>query len=396
MSRDKERVSDEAAVTKLYKDLTTGALRRKRGAGSDLDLSDSDDDKEAQRRAKRREFQRMRQAMFADEKLGKIADDKKKFAFLRAIEDREDDEELDLGFSDGEANDDSQSQSQSQNPGEGQDQNDEGAPTTSENDSRKRKRPLEPSAAASNRLPPNLRRTAATDSKRPSTLDEIRQTVSFLVDEPDSFIAPEPSSDIEGSEQGEEERIPATYDENGELNVDENDDDLDFIDNSDKPSARPSYAARRTNSEPKPNTSSKSKTAVIDRLSLLRTRTSSLSSTSNSSRLAFHAPASGPNSGFRVPALLRRATTNSSINSSGSSTNTSGGFGTERSASDNAKTKVSVAGGSKKASVNFYQKSRLEERERELKGRVGKKEKVPTRTTGQGMAGLLGRKGSWD
>lgn len=366
--------------------------------GSDLDLSDSDDDKEAQRRAKRREFQRMRQAMFADEKLGKIADDKKKSAFLRAIEDREHDEELDLGFSDGEANDNSQSQSQSQIPGDAQNQNDEGAATNSDNDSRKRKRPLEPSdAAASNRLPPNLRRTAAMESQKPSTLDEIRQTVSFLVDEPDSFIAPHPSSDNEGSDQEEEERIPATYDENGEPNEDENDDDLDFIDDSDKPFARPSYTARRTNSEPKPSTSSKSKTTVIDRLSLLRTRTSSLSnSNSNSSRLAFHAPASGPNPGFRVPTLLRRATTNSSINSSGSSTNTSGGFGTERSASDGAKTKVTVAGGSKKASVNFYQKSRLEERERELKGRVGKKGKVPARTAGQGMAGLLGRKGSWD
>ena len=37
---DRERKDVEAAVSKLLKDITTGALRRKRGANDDLDLSD--------------------------------------------------------------------------------------------------------------------------------------------------------------------------------------------------------------------------------------------------------------------------------------------------------------------------------------------------------------------
>jgi mediator of replication checkpoint protein 1 len=334
----------------------------------------------------------MRQALFADEKLGKIADDKKKSAFLRAIEDRDDDG-IDMGLRDGEGDDESQSQSQSQAEGESQHQVAEQQATTSDCDSRKRKRPLETSNEdGSNRLPPNLRRTATTSSKRPSTIAEIRRTVSLLVEEPTSFHStsfPHHSfSDNENSDQ-EEERIPNTHDENDKSQQDENDDDLDVVDDTDKAFTRPSYSDRRTNSEPKT-----SKPNVVDRLSLLRTRTSSLSS--SSSRLAFHNPSAGPTPGFRVPPLLRRATTNSSLNST--STNTSGGFGTERFADDDARTKakVTIAGGSKKASVNFYQESRLRERERELKGRLGRKGKAMTNVSGTGMAALLGKKGSWD
>jgi mediator of replication checkpoint protein 1 len=67
---DKERASDEKQVEKLFKDITNGILRRKRGA--DYDLSDSDDDLEARRRRKQREFAKMRKALLEDEKLGKI------------------------------------------------------------------------------------------------------------------------------------------------------------------------------------------------------------------------------------------------------------------------------------------------------------------------------------
>lgn len=64
---------DEKETSKLYKDITTGGLRRKRGAG--VDLLDSDDEDEAiarRRAAKQREFAKMRKALLADEKIGKI------------------------------------------------------------------------------------------------------------------------------------------------------------------------------------------------------------------------------------------------------------------------------------------------------------------------------------
>lgn len=72
---DKARIDDEKQVEKLYNDIANGGIRRKRGA--ELDLFDSDDEDEiaARRRAaKQREFAKMRKAMLADEKLGKIGE----------------------------------------------------------------------------------------------------------------------------------------------------------------------------------------------------------------------------------------------------------------------------------------------------------------------------------
>jgi mediator of replication checkpoint protein 1 len=68
---DKERKSDEKQLNKLYKDITTGALRKKRGGDFD-DLDDSDDELIERRRRKQEEFARMRRALLADERVGKI------------------------------------------------------------------------------------------------------------------------------------------------------------------------------------------------------------------------------------------------------------------------------------------------------------------------------------
>jgi mediator of replication checkpoint protein 1 len=68
---DKERQEDEKQINKLYKDVTTGMLRKKRG-GDLAELDDSDDDLAERRRRKQEEFARMRNALLADEKVGKI------------------------------------------------------------------------------------------------------------------------------------------------------------------------------------------------------------------------------------------------------------------------------------------------------------------------------------
>jgi len=71
---DEERKEDEKRVEKLYKDIANGGLRRKRGADQG-DLWDSDDEDEAavrRRAAKQKEFAKMRKALLADEKIGKI------------------------------------------------------------------------------------------------------------------------------------------------------------------------------------------------------------------------------------------------------------------------------------------------------------------------------------
>jgi mediator of replication checkpoint protein 1 len=69
---DKDRADDEKRVDKLYRDITTGALRRKRGAGIDELSDDSDDEAAERRRQKQREFAKMRKALLEDENVGKI------------------------------------------------------------------------------------------------------------------------------------------------------------------------------------------------------------------------------------------------------------------------------------------------------------------------------------
>ena len=234
-------------------------LRRKRGA--EFELSDSDDDAEARRRRKRREFAKMRKALLENENIGKIAEDPKKLPFLRAIEDREDDDDLD--FLDRPAED-----SFSIEP-DTQDHESQTQPTLPDPNLGKRKRPLQDSIPdkGNMRPPAAARRTQAP--KKPATLAEIRESVSFLIEEPGSIATgPDPSSS-------------ASEDESNNLH-DENH----------------RNPRRRPNANP-----------IIDRLSLKRAESANAASTS--SRLAFHDPStSNPTIGaFKVPSLLRRATT---------------------------------------------------------------------------------------
>ena len=86
--------STEKHVEKLFRDITTGMLRRKRNHGS---LSDSDgDDEEARRRHKRRQFAKMQRALMSDERIKKIAEKPGSLAFLRTLEDREEEDD-DMG-----------------------------------------------------------------------------------------------------------------------------------------------------------------------------------------------------------------------------------------------------------------------------------------------------------
>ncbi|KAJ2972685.1 hypothetical protein NUW58_g9134 [Xylaria curta] len=95
---DREREADAAQVDKLFRDITTGMLRKRRrgGDGHDFDLSDSDDGGEARRRMKRRQFAKMQKALFADERIGKIAENPRNAAFLKSIEDIKKDDEWDF------------------------------------------------------------------------------------------------------------------------------------------------------------------------------------------------------------------------------------------------------------------------------------------------------------
>lgn len=67
---------DEKQTSKLFKDVTTGAWRRKRGMQDDFFDEDDEEEEAAARRraAKQREFAKMRKALMADEKVGKLGE----------------------------------------------------------------------------------------------------------------------------------------------------------------------------------------------------------------------------------------------------------------------------------------------------------------------------------
>ncbi|ELR02830.1 hypothetical protein VC83_08291 [Pseudogymnoascus destructans] len=268
---DRERAADEQQVNKLFKDITSGMLRKKRGA--DYGLSDSDDDGEARRRMKRREFAKMRKALLEDEQIGKIAENPKRAAFLRAIEDRGDDQ--DMIFLDDEIVD-AENAASSQPIVNDEDSQDATVVPNSQPETAsgalKRKATTEPQA----RLPPNLRRTKALASKRPTSLSEIRASVSSLIDDPNAMHAPAEDSDSDIEIEG----TGSTDSGKGKENHDP-------------------FARRHSGA------------TVVDRMSLKRQPSTEMSS---ATRLAF--AASSATAGFKVPPLLRRATTNSSAASS--------------------------------------------------------------------------------
>lgn len=318
-------------------------LRRKRGG--EFDISDSDDDAEARKRAKRREFAKMRKALLENENVGKIAEDPKKLAFLRAIEDRGDDCFNFLDQLEDPIQTDLDSQEAFNSQSELQPQ-----PAT-ELTAIKQKRPLQVLFTDNgDRLAPSTLRTRAR--KKPHTLADIRESVSFLVEEPNTlFHKMLPSSSP-----------PSSENESASLQ-------------------RDPFTSRRRNSP------------IIDRLSLKRAE----SATSTTSRIAFQAPSVGSEAGtFRVPKLLRRATT-SQLRANGADENgiSVSTAGTERAAGGGEKADFIKRGGSRKSSIGYFA-SRERERgaglkEAERRRRDGLKKIGMSRV---GLGGLIG--GSFD
>ncbi|RGP59395.1 hypothetical protein FLONG3_11209 [Fusarium longipes] len=328
---DRERAEDEKQVEKLFKDITTGMLRRKRGAGYDLD--DSDDDGEARRKTKRRQFAKMQKALFADERVKKMAENPGNQAFLKTLEAMSSDDEMDFLDGPEETNEFSQSLSLSQS------QDEEGSKTQIVSDSQPRK----VLGLADNRAPAHLRRTK--DGKKPSNIGEVRETLSDLLGEPQGSIIPatEAGSDSEG-----EEEAPAQA-------------------RSDK---------ENNGSNPR-----RGRVAVVDRISLKRNSSSNVST----SRLAF---ATTSSSSFKVPALLRRATANSFV----SGTASTAGSGPSTPASGFGEQVKIKKGASKKSGIHSFardseRRAKLEQSERRREERKVKEAERRVRV----MSGMFDR-----
>ena len=391
---DRERQQDEAAVSKLMKDITTGALRRKRG-NDDLDISDEEDVVVRRREAKRREFAKMRRELLKDEAVGKIAEDKKKEAFLRSIEDRaesDDDENFDLPET--QVEDESQAKDiQPEEPGDAQE-------STTQDEEDNRSRALTTTGASKlNQSRQTNRPSGVPLNRRPGTLAEIRESVSFLIEEPDSQAG---TIDLGLSDSEDEPEAYVDFDRHlQEAEADENAEDADdlgdFIVDDDGlakeeeifkkpvlPESRAPFSERRT----------KERANVINRLSMIRQASSSGSS--SSTKMAFYSATSSASGSFnKVPTLLRRATTNSSLGSMAGRDESVSATGvtsrTERGKASEEKEFVRKGTGSRRNAVNY----RPTVREEKMSQRAGIAKKSAAKGKKSGFLGGLFNGGSW-
>ncbi|KAG6003395.1 hypothetical protein E4U21_002070 [Claviceps maximensis] len=343
---DRERAQDEQQVEKLFKDITKGMLRRKRGA--DFDLSDSDSDGEARKRMKRRQFAKMQKALFADERVKKIAENPGNQAFLRSIEDHGSDvDEMDLL-------DDLDSPSQADANDTQQSQDREDVDTIPDSQFTNATKPLSV-VALENRPPAHLRRTR--NGKKPSNIGQVRETLSNLLDDPHGSIIPatEAASDSEEEQSPDRSSSRSTNKENQ------------------APSRRPSHL-------------SSAPTRIVNRIGLQR-QSSSFTTSSSSTRMAFATASSS--SSFKVPALLRRATTNSSFGGNSSSAaatdsiSTGGGFGEAAKIKKGAGKKSGIGGFARQIETRVLQ--RESDRRREERKVKGAEKRIGM------VGGLLGR-----
>ncbi|CAK7271932.1 hypothetical protein SEPCBS57363_004874 [Sporothrix epigloea] len=329
---DRERENDEKQVEKLFRDVTTGMLRRKRGAGGagDYDLSDSDDGGEARRRMKRRQFARMQKALFSDERVSKVASNPRNQAFLRTIEDRGSDDEMDLIV---DAPTDTTTATMASTASPAVDTSDSITAPVNTNMSIPDSQPSAVAGVQQIQQPltnPRRRRLPATNSKKPANIGEIRESLSSLLD--DYHNDGSNLSTVADSEFGsgdEEDDQAAANKENQSLSA--------------AITTVPGTALMRRSGRSQ-------NVQVVDRITLRRSSSTmsfaSASSTGTGAEAASKSshslgatsggagPYIGP-AGFRVPALLRRATTNS-LMSNGSSTSNSSSANSSRTGFDKA------------------------------------------------------------
>lgn len=275
-----------------------GGLRKRAGRDA-FDMSDSEDEAETQQRKKRAAFARMQKALMSDENIGKIAENPKQQAFFKTLADFADDADYDfLEMPEPRSiyAEDSQSQSQSQplemlDAAEAVGEAKVGAepylipdtqlPASQSSTAMPPPNPLKrksPSSQKENRPPPPQRRTGSTLPRRPISLADVQLSVSELLE--DSRVV-----------------VP-----DSQYSASDSEDELEIIE---RPRKR-----------------------VVDRLTLSRQGTldSGSGEGAGAEGMAWSARSTGV--GFRVPSLIRRATTNlSSASTTSTSAERSGGTG---------------------------------------------------------------------
>lgn len=342
---EEQRIADEADHQRLYKDLMTGALRRKQANMFDLD-EDEDDLAARRRQMKQREEARKRKLLLQDESIASLAEgrhSKGKDAFLKAIadDDERDDDVLDLS----DIEDDSQvpdSQSDSQYS---QQTLPLAAPLREASGNKRRME-----EAPEERPPAKQRRTQPSAFRAPVSMLEVQESVSFLLEEPNMLL--NGPSAVDHNSDSEHDDDVAEQEE-----VDEHEDDID--EELREEVARQNdggFAPDRVTMPPPRFPASQRRTttatvSVVDRLSLKRASSAS-EHTAAGSRTAWGSGSQG--SGFRAPSLLRRATTNggASRGANERGVSTSNGVSRQDSGSNNTASGVKM-GGTKKSSLAY-------------------------------------------
>lgn len=357
---EKARKDNEAQTSKLYKDLMSGGLRRRQGAGGAFDL-DSDEDEvenERRRRRQREEARKRRLLLQMDESVGKLGTNSKKEAFLRAIEDREDDfDDMEVDLLDGHDIDEDAPPADSQMDEGGENSTQPLNQTSHNSNSLKRKADNSaqgPSSQGStSRKRPSLgRRNPLAALRAPRSLQEVRDSVSFLIDDATS-IDPNANGTIfsDDEDQAAPERAPASE--------------------------------RRTVAR-----------GVVDRLTLKK-QASSLMTEAGSAiadgNMAFAAPSLKSVGSFtKIPSLLRRATTNLGNDSTSMPPPPRKMGGREDSTGSGVR-----MGGSKKSSINYQAREAerrliLEKAEKKRKEEVRKVAGMRRKGSSQAMLGAFG------
>ncbi|KAF2482647.1 hypothetical protein BDY17DRAFT_163585 [Neohortaea acidophila] len=298
---ERQRISDEAEISKLYKEVTTGGFRKRMGANA-FDLEEDEDEMAARRRQMRQQEEaRKRKALLKDVNVASLAEgrqSKGKNAFLRAIAD--DDGEDDLVKL---SSDEDESASATQNTSQAS----QSRPTSPLRETSGNKRRLPPAGDDVDRegRPTKQRRTRDSALRRPTSLLQVQESVSFLLEEPNAaFMSGASATELLSDSEGEEPADRAS----------DTEDDTDLVaaeaarsnDGGFAPNPA-SFEAKIVNPAPMPAVHRRTapKTGIVDRLSLKRMVSNPESA---HGRTAW---AAGPTTGgFKVPSLLRRATTN--------------------------------------------------------------------------------------
>lgn len=279
----------------------------------------------------------MRKALLEDENIGKIAENPKKSAFLRAIEDHEDDE---MDFLDGDIQVDSVPDSQTAQGSEAPEAQ-KVSPVVQPSDQLHQQHAGPTTTEHKISRLSNRRLDVEASMTRPTTMTEIRESLSFLVDEP---LVPD------------SQRSDSEDEDNDAMDVDAT------IETSMQGGSRRVLHSMHT--------------SVVNRLSTVCTEKEDLDGP-----MAFHVPTSTSTPGFKVPSLLRRATnlSTTSNSSSGASTPT---------------TESNVRmGGSKKSNIHYQ--AREAERKKIVEAADRKrKEEVKKSVLGKGRRSVLGMLGS--